>query len=292
MARKGREFEKLVAHLETILAGTGIEIHSPDRILDIHTGEPREIDISLRAKVGTHDILIILECRERKAKQDLRWIEELANKRDSVKASRVVAVCSQGFSKGAKNKAKFLNVELRSIDNLLIDDIQNWCRMTQVVVSKRCHKVVHIELHDESLQLLFTNMRSDIPIFRDAQNNTMSIDDLSFKVVDQNPTLFSDIWPNDEPKLIEAKIELVEPLSLELGTVHTKVEKLNLLLQVWIEIVYVDASRIVQYSSGDGKTITQAITFEVDINGKKLNVTASNAPGQGTKVTTHFDTDQ
>ena len=77
MAGKGREFEKLVEKLEKLLAGDDVEIIRNARLHDKRTGGEREIDILLRTKLGgSHEINIILECRDRKAKPDVRWIDE------------------------------------------------------------------------------------------------------------------------------------------------------------------------------------------------------------------------
>lgn len=71
MARKGRQLEKLIELLEGIIAGTGIEIKSPDHIMGVKTKTLREVDVALRSKVGSTDILVVFECRDRKSIQDI-----------------------------------------------------------------------------------------------------------------------------------------------------------------------------------------------------------------------------
>jgi hypothetical protein len=65
MTTAWREFEKLIARIEQAMAPSGAEIKSPDRIPDRVTGELREVDASIRYKVGTCPILITVECRDR-----------------------------------------------------------------------------------------------------------------------------------------------------------------------------------------------------------------------------------
>ncbi|HUI39919.1 MAG TPA: restriction endonuclease, partial [Methanothrix sp.] len=105
MVRKGRDLELLVAFLENHLGPLGIEIKSPDYIQDKDTSQLREVDISLRSKIGSSNILAIVECRDRKGDEDVTWIEQLSRKRESVGADKAVAVSSSGFSDPAIIKA-------------------------------------------------------------------------------------------------------------------------------------------------------------------------------------------
>jgi hypothetical protein len=114
---KGRFLEVLAALLERTL-GTEAEITTPDWLPDRHTGELREVDVALRTRVGSTDVLIIAECRDRSRPQDVRWIEEIASKAVSVGASRAIAVSSSGFTAPAKAKASILGVEVRELREL------------------------------------------------------------------------------------------------------------------------------------------------------------------------------
>ena len=62
MTAQWREFEKLIARIEQAMAPLDAAVRSPDRIPDKVTGELREVDASIRYKVGTCPILITIEC--------------------------------------------------------------------------------------------------------------------------------------------------------------------------------------------------------------------------------------
>ncbi len=47
----GRDFEEMVARIEERLAPNGAIVNSPDYITDKVTGQPREVDASIRYKV-------------------------------------------------------------------------------------------------------------------------------------------------------------------------------------------------------------------------------------------------
>ena len=70
MAVEWREFEQLVARIEQTLAPQGAVVTSPDHVKDLYTGQDREVDATIRFRVGTVPILITVECRKRDRVQD------------------------------------------------------------------------------------------------------------------------------------------------------------------------------------------------------------------------------
>jgi hypothetical protein len=128
MVRKGRNFEEVVKLIEETIAGEKIEVKSPDYIPDKDTGQPREVDISLRGKIGSSNVLIIIECRDRMKNppQDTTWIEQITCKRNSVGADKVIAVSSKGFTEPAKIKAQKNEIELRTFDEICPEEINRW----------------------------------------------------------------------------------------------------------------------------------------------------------------------
>lgn len=126
MPREGRELEKLVEKLETELADKNVEIKSPDYIPDRFTARKREVDISLRGKIGTHELLIIIETRDRNETEDVRWIEQIITKRDDIRANKAIAVSSFGFSDGAIAKAQANSIELRTLEEINSETIKSW----------------------------------------------------------------------------------------------------------------------------------------------------------------------
>lgn len=129
MARKGKDLELLVESLEKALGGNkGFKITSPDKLPDKtdKNGGTREVDVLARGFIGTCPVTIIFECRDRDGNEDKTWIEQIATKRDDVGANVAVAVSSSGFSEGAKDKAEYHNVQLRTIDEGGFEDFSTW----------------------------------------------------------------------------------------------------------------------------------------------------------------------
>ena len=128
-----RQFEKLVALIESHLVPHGARVESPDHIPDRITGELREVDASVQYQVGSVPILITIECRDRTRVADVTWIEQIATKGENIGASATVAVSSKGFSKAALEKARFLGIETRLLREVSNQAIQDWAQKMQIV---------------------------------------------------------------------------------------------------------------------------------------------------------------
>lgn len=144
---KSREFEELVARIEGHLAPLGAMVKSPDRLKAKAGKRKREVDASIRHRVGSGEVLITIECRERSRLQDVTWIEQIAGKRDLVGASLTIAVSSKGFSKDAIEAARFHDVQLRIIQEIKDEDIEKWT--DGILVEKR---VAQLKIQNMGIQ--------------------------------------------------------------------------------------------------------------------------------------------
>lgn len=116
LVRAGRELEVLIRTLEALFVDSPAEVRSPDLLPGRLSGTAREVDVSLRGKVGSIEMLIIIECRDRSARQDVRWIEELSTKREDVGAHMAIAVSRSGFTPAAQSMAQAKGIELRTFE--------------------------------------------------------------------------------------------------------------------------------------------------------------------------------
>lgn len=146
--KKWRQFERLVASIEQVLLPRGAIVRHPDRIPDVHTGALREVDASIRCKVGSTELLIIIECRERTKKDDVVWIEQLAEKQRSIGASKTIAVSASGFTESAHRKASMLGIELRTMKKIKPRDIRSWVQDARLSLFKNQLVVKHTSLRN------------------------------------------------------------------------------------------------------------------------------------------------
>lgn len=135
------KFEKQIQRIHELIEGSDSEVTWNDKIPDPDNPEQsRQIDVSIR-KGGQ---LTLVECRIHKAKQDVKWIEELIGRRVSLDANAVIAVSASGFSKGAILKAEKYGVILRDILSLTEDEIKLWGNKTSTWLTFYEYKKVDI----------------------------------------------------------------------------------------------------------------------------------------------------
>ena len=84
--------------------------------------QPRQIDVLIRR--GAH--VTHVECRIQKARQNVKWIEELIGRRVSLAANSVIGVSSSGFTKGAVRKATKYGIPLRDLRALTDAEVAGW----------------------------------------------------------------------------------------------------------------------------------------------------------------------
>ena len=104
--KNSRDIELLVALFERQFGPSGTIVKSPDKIMGKLSGTMREIDITLRGPIGSSEILIMVECRDRSRKQGVDWLEHVAKKLEDVGADKAMVVSSKGFWKDAIQYAK------------------------------------------------------------------------------------------------------------------------------------------------------------------------------------------
>ena len=79
------------------------------------TGEPREVDVVVRTKVGEHEVVVSIECVEHSRKADVSWIEQMITKHQALPTHKLVLVSSSGFTASALAKATALGIEALSL---------------------------------------------------------------------------------------------------------------------------------------------------------------------------------
>lgn len=176
-----REFERLVARIEADAGPRGIVVTSPDRIRCKITGRLREVDASIRSRIGTAEMLVTIECRQRTKIQDLTWIEQLATKKKAIGADRTIAVSAAGFTESTKTLADQNGISLRRLSDISVEDINSLLRLDFVLF---WHKACAIS-------------RVGIRKFRSLDWKMSSPEDIDFVLpADTDP--FAPIFRNDE----------------------------------------------------------------------------------------------
>jgi Restriction endonuclease len=79
-----------------------------------HSGRQRQLDVTIRTRVGPYSILIVVECKEQLRPVGISQVEAFAKKLEDVGASQGVMVSRSGFDDGARaiaaqNQIRLLN---------------------------------------------------------------------------------------------------------------------------------------------------------------------------------------
>lgn len=188
------------------MAPSGAVVTSPDRIPDKVTGQLREVDASIRCNVGTCSVLITIECRDRNSVEDVRWIEQLGEKKRSVGAAITVAVSSSGFTDPAIKKATALGIQVRTLTDASAEAFIHWLTFQNVEldVSEWSLAELALELYDApddaeltpALQQSFRQQGPLAPIFvSNSDGKRLNVENILVKWNKRNGTFFPDDLP-------------------------------------------------------------------------------------------------
>lgn len=76
------------------------------------------MDGTIRTRVGSADILVVLECRDRGRKSEVAWIRELKTRKEDTQAHGLIAISSTGVSAEAVRKARAHGIYIRKLERL------------------------------------------------------------------------------------------------------------------------------------------------------------------------------
>lgn len=286
MARKGRGLEKLVALLEEKLGPNGIQVTSPDFIEGKFSKSKREVDVSLRSRIGSSNILVIIECRDRLETEEATWIEQIAKKIEDVGADKAIAVSSVGFTSGAVNTAKMYNIELRTFEEINPEDILLWFEMDEIVVHRQCCNFLHYEfrlatavteLPQEFTKALGKTLTPPfdikVPIFRAKKDGAiLSLEDFWNKLPRQE--MFKKINPGESKKTVRLRIDFPKGDELQILTSPDPmdIDHVDMVVELWIEIEKKPLKSVKLYKD-ENRIIAKTADFEsVKFMGKKLTI--------------------
>jgi hypothetical protein len=108
---KWKKFEELVARIQTELAGDAV-VTPNDRIIGKGSCKPRQVDVSIRKKVGQFEVLIVLDCKDRERPLDVKDVEQFMGIAQDICAHKAGMVAAKGFSDTAKKRAQDAGIEL------------------------------------------------------------------------------------------------------------------------------------------------------------------------------------
>ena len=122
---KWRRFEKLVAQVQKELAPNAQVTHN-DKIKGHNSRELRQIDITVKQKVGQYDILIAIDCKDYESPVDVNEIEGFIGLIRDIRANKGVMVAANGFSETAKRVGEDAGLNLYRLVDTEAHDWQTY----------------------------------------------------------------------------------------------------------------------------------------------------------------------
>ena len=216
-----RKFEKLVARVEQMLVPSGVTVRSPDRIRSLLTNRLREVDASIRTKVGSAEILITLECRKRKAKQDVTWMEQLSSKKKALGAHKTIAISSSEFSSDAIQAAEHYGIDLRVVRDLADEEIESWLFPVSIV-----HVYKHTEIKESpniEFEMLLGETETDYEkidktgiedrVFSRSSGDDLNLNEI-WNLAERQHDIYSNVPMNGQVMNVEVTLECPDELKI------------------------------------------------------------------------------
>lgn len=116
------EYEQLAARIYSELQPHA-HVIANDKIVGLETGKKRQIDVSIRATVAGHDLLIVVQAKNYRRPADVNVIGTFASVVKDVRASKGVLICNAGFTRRAKDYARNIGIDLCSLHDA---QSRNW----------------------------------------------------------------------------------------------------------------------------------------------------------------------
>lgn len=300
MARDGRNFEKLIELLESIGLDKKAVITSPDFLIDKDTGGTREVDISIRSKIGTIPFLIILECRDRTAVQGAPWVEEVSGKMISVNADKAIMISSSGFSNPARLKAKKLGMELRTFNEISKNEVYSWFKAEYLTLTKRRYQLdgVSIDIYEDQ------NIEEEIKSKLNKYENLQALDNefklsTDSRIVNLNYIFWDslgdrakglfDTFPTDEENKVPKQFTFnftnrQNCYQLFVDDHDIDIKSITFKTHCWREIEKIPVSRLFNYQDSEKSTLYNGVEFKLEFSEEKRKIVIVESVNQSVEL--------
>ncbi len=142
------DLERWTERVHTLLEDDEAKVTWNDYVCDPDNKKrKRQVDVTIRRDgIVTH-----VECRAHSARQDVKWIEELMGRRESLGADSMIAVSASGFTEGARKKAARYGIMLRTMSSLTDKEILSWAKRLALSMS-------WLKINSLQVELVFSPM--------------------------------------------------------------------------------------------------------------------------------------
>lgn len=283
----GKKIEKIVALFESVFGQEGCTVSVNDKVYDEEGNQIAEFDIIVEKPSEEKPFRWLFECRDRPSSGSApaSWIEQLIGRKARFSFDRISAVSTSGFSPGARDRAKFGDIELREMNELLPEKFSEWLSLYYQHLLSQHFELVNVQFYTENpkpeidaavLKALQASTTGELNIFYlPFHNLNVTASQLLDGILAQNHHIGRDM-PTEDSKInisIEAKYDNPEDpvtVNTELGNVRILklVFETVLTSKVIKSPIWASEYRIHQ----ENATIAEVGTTKYDVNGQEISV--------------------
>lgn len=283
--KSGKYLEDLVAWIQQSVHEKALVIPN-EKVLDIQTKKKRQIDISIRLSDGPTHLFVMVEVRDRTKPIDVRYIEEVHSKKQSVNANAASIVSRSGFTKTALEKAKHLGIQTLTYEDAIKSDWSGWIRCNSLRVYEKRSEAVLIDLglddSNPTLKLapeVLSQVKGSIEskvLLSDEGKPLASFSDLANHIINSfGEKLYEGLEVNGEKVRRSLLFEgILQPQLFVLGDdgLKHKIVKVSVVADFYIKEskypIHVSRYR----NTGSKESIAEVATADIEVEGKKIRV--------------------
>lgn len=269
---KGIDFEILVARIEKAfhnLPGAEV-IHNIK--LKTDKGVTRQIDILITIDTGRFIFKTIIECKNKKAKIEVSYIDAFKELVRSVGAHQGIIVSASGFQKGALNSSKDTNIHLYQLSQ--VAELEKYLLEYRLNFLSLKHQSKDIVVRFKEIKDINNNLTSRTLLTSPILNEKVSIADIATDFLSRNkddiinallcsPSNLAGVLPIIGTT--EINIEPSLPLLFQTDTAFTEVTGFRALIETTLSVKPLEIINISEYRDLlEAKTHALIIDFKID----------------------------
>jgi ribosomal protein S28E/S33 len=288
MSNTGKLLEGFVAQIEKILVPHGITVTPNEKVFNDDGVQIAEFDIEIEGKIGTTKFKWLIECRDRPTQGSApgAWIEQLVGRRDRFNYDKVIAVSTTGFAEGAKQYAEESGIEIRTVTEAHIEQIQDWFLLDKMTLYKRGGNLEHARLivdEDESeetkqaLLEILANNSPDVKLLLSTETgDRITVANAFVLAVIGIDGFYDDISQGGGSKKVKLRATYQQDNSHYVAETRigpVRIKEILFIGEITVELEEIPIAAIKKYTSiSSGEEIAATASFNFNVDGKPLEM--------------------
>ena len=239
----GKEFQDIIADIQIQLSKES-EVKSPDYIRGVFTKIDREVDVSIRTKIGLYDFLTVIECRDHKRPVDIKYIEEMVSKRDDIRANKLIIISKEGFSKTAKELARIRGLELLKFSDSEDFNWDEFISTSVITIHQKHYDILSLDFimkDDKNIEPLDgmkeVDTKNGTQFLFNKDHNPVEYQTIIQNAVRENSGKIEQFFPETGDRIFPMEVRIHYPLYFKIDEFYRPILKLKTVLKLYIETI-------------------------------------------------------